>query len=196
MIALRFGIGYSDSFDMFLGGQMGVAVNLIMDDGPAANCPNASGSGQRGDVYLPERKGRERFWKPSTAQMGYGESNRVTGGLIYFHTVPAPSAQYVTVLTGFLDPHQHKYEMKRDAVGALLEVNSPSGARLRVENDWEHRISAISSSNGRTVKYEYDGGGHMVRATDSEGRVDSYTYDEKGQLCTRGPRKWECRAHQ
>jgi YD repeat-containing protein len=180
-----FGIGYSDSFDMFLGGQMGVAVDLIMDDGHRTHfVHNASESGQRGDVYLPEPKGRERFLEAVYGTDGIWRVKSSDGWTYLFPYRPSALPQYVTVLTGFLDPQQQKYEMKRDAVGALLEVNSPSGAWLHVENDSEHRISAISSSTGRTVKYEYDGGGHMVRATDSEGHVDSYTYDEKGQLLT------------
>ncbi len=181
-----FGVGGSDSFEIFLGGQMGVAVDLIMEDGYRVHFKHAKPeAGQRGDTYLPSWGAEGRF---AGAQAVYSAGTwKVTtkeGWIYIFPYRPQALPQNVTVLTGFIDPSGHRYEMKRDSFGALSEVNSPSGNWLRFENDPQHRIWKITSSQGRIMRYEYDAVGGMVRATDSEGRVDSYTYDGKGQMLT------------
>jgi len=178
-----FGIGGSNEFDMFLGGRMGVAVDLIMADGYRIHFVHKGiVSGELGDVYEPDHRHRERF----TRAIYSGDAWRVktTDGWTYFFPYrPDALPQYVTVLTGFIDSSERKYEMKRDSFGSLLEVTSPSGAWLHFENDPEHRIRQITSSTGRTVRYEYDKGS-LIRATASDGSIDNYTYDDKGQLLT------------
>jgi YD repeat-containing protein len=181
-----FGVGGSDSFEIFLGGQMGVAVDLIMEDGARTHFVHQPpDAGQTGDTYLAAREGVDRFVR---AQAVYAESSwkvKTTDGWTYiFPYRPNALPQNVTVLTGFLDPAGHKYEMERDSFGALIAVRSPTGNWLHFENDLQHRIRKITSSLGRTVHYEYDSGGRMFRATDSDGHVDSYTFDEKAQLLT------------
>jgi YD repeat-containing protein len=181
-----FGVGGSDSFEIFLGGQMGVAVDLIMEDGARTHFvhqpPDAA---QTGDTYLAERDGVDRFVHAQAVYGGGSWNVKTTDGWTYiFPYRPQALPQNVTVLTGFLDPEGHKYEMRRDSFGALIAVASPSGNWLHFENDSRHRIRKITSSLGRSMQYEYDSGGRMFRATDSDGHLDSYTYDEKGQMLT------------
>jgi YD repeat-containing protein len=183
-----FGIGGSDSFEIFLGGQMGVAIDLIMEDGVRIHYNHLPpATGQTGDTYQSgwDRAGRfqntqlvfdGKIWRIKTAD----------GWTYMFPYTPNALPQNVTVLTGFIDPEGREYKMERDSFGALVAISSPSGKWLHFENDSEHRISKITSSHGRTVQYEYDAGGRMIRATDSAGHVDSYTYDEKGQMITAG----------
>ena len=178
-----FGIGGSDCFDMFLGGQMGVAVDLITDDGTRIHFTHkAPAAGQRGDTYLPSRE-EHRFIEA----VFMGDTWQVTtknGWTYFFPYRPKALPQYVTVLTGFIDPEHHRYEMERDEFGSLLDVTSASGKWLHFANDDQHRIRKITASSGRTMQYEYDGGGHMIRATASDGHVNSYTYDDRGQMLT------------
>ena len=183
-----FGIGGSDSFDMFLGGQMGTAVDLIMDDGARIHFKHRHPeAGQLGDIYQAEWGGGDRFLGTQAVFSGGSWQVKTADGWIYnFPYRPKALPQYVTVLTGFTDPAGQKYEMKRDAFGALVAVTSSAGKWLHFENDPEHRIRKITSSLGRSVRYDYDAGGRMVRAIDSEGRVDSYTFDGKGQMLTAG----------
>lgn len=55
-----FGIGGSHSFDMFLGGKMGVAVDLILADGHRIRFSyRGPQPGRQGDIYLPERSASE-----------------------------------------------------------------------------------------------------------------------------------------
>jgi YD repeat-containing protein len=88
----------------------------------------------------------------------------------------------VTVLTGYIDPTGHRFEMNRNAAGDLLSITTPSGKWLHFEPDGEHRIRAISDSLGRSVKYGYDEGGRLVHVAASQGVSESYAYDERGQM--------------
>lgn len=183
-----FGIGGSDSFDIFLGGQMGVAVDLILEDGSRIHYKHQpSQAGQSGDTYRAGWSNNYRFFGTQAVFSGGSWQIKTTDGWTYsFPYRPKALPQYVTVLTNFTDPAGHTYKMERDAFGALLSVTSSSGKWLHLENDPEHRIRKITSSTGRSVRYEYDSGGRMMRATDSDGRVDSYTFDEKSQMLTAG----------
>jgi YD repeat-containing protein len=181
-----FGIGGSDSLDMFLGGQMGVAVDLILADGARIHFVHQPPKvGQQGDIYRIAWGERDRFVGAQAVFLGDTWQVITTDGWTYFFPYrPKALPQYVTVLTSFIDPTRGKYDMERDSFGSLLKVTSPSGKWLHFENDSEHRIRKITSSSARSVQYDYDKGGHLLRATDSDGHVDSYTYDEKGQMLT------------
>lgn len=165
---------------------MGVAVDLITEDGSRVHYVHEPPrSGQEGDTYrvVPGRAG-ERFVDTEAVFLGDTWKLKTADGWTYFFPYrPKALPQYVTVLTSFIDPANHKYEMERDSFGALLRVNSPSGKWLQFENDSEHRIHRILASSGRSVTYDYKNGS-LVRVTDSEGRIDTYTYDEKGQMLT------------
>jgi YD repeat-containing protein len=179
-----FGIGGSNSFDIFLGGQMGVAVDLIMEDGARTHFvhkqPDSSG-----DIYQAGGGTGSRFDYAKAIYSGASWQVKTVDGWTYtFPYKPKALPQNVTVLTGFIDPAGQEYTMERDSFGSLMAVESPSGKWLHFENDLQHRIRSITSSLGRSVRYDYDAGGRMIRATDSEGHVDSYAYDEKGEMLT------------
>lgn len=137
-----------------------------------------------GDTYRVSWGAGKRFVDTEAVFLGDTWQIKTADGWTYFFPYrPQALPQYVTVLTSFIDPTQHKYEMERDSFGALLKVSSPSGKWLRFENDAEHRIHKITSSSGRSVTYDYNNGS-LIRATDSDGHVDIYTYDERGQMLT------------
>jgi YD repeat-containing protein len=181
-----FGIGGSDSFEIFLGGQMGVAVDLIMEDGARIHFNHQQPQpGQTGDIYTTGWGTDRRFNNAEATYLDGSWQVKTTDGWIYiFPYRPHALPQNVTVLTNFIDPAGNEYRMERDSFGVLTSVSSPSGKWLHFENDPEHRIRKIASSEGRSLQYDYDGGGRMVRAADSEGHADVYTYDEKAQLLT------------
>jgi YD repeat-containing protein len=183
-----FGIGGSDSFEIFLGGQMGTAVDLIMEDGVRIHYTHLPpATGQTGDTYQTGWNWNDRFENTQAVFDGKTWRIKTTDGWTYmFPYTPSALPQNVTVLTGFIDPAGNEYKMERDSFGALVSISSPSGKWLHFENDSLHRISKITSSLGRTVHYDYDAAGRMVRAIDLEGHIDSYTYDEKAQMITAG----------
>jgi YD repeat-containing protein len=168
-------------------GQMGVAVDLVLEDGSRIHLKHqAPQPRQSGDIYVAERGDGKYFGTKAVFSGGTWQVKLGDGSTYIFPYRPKALPQYVTVLTGFIDPAGHRYEMQRDEFGALQSVTSNSGKWLHFENDSEHRIRKITSSSGRTMQYDYDSLGRMVLATDSEGHMDSYTYDDKGQLLTAG----------
>jgi YD repeat-containing protein len=88
----------------------------------------------------------------------------------------------VTVLTGFVDPTGHKYEMARDDSGDLLSIVTPSGKWLHFEHDAAHRFHRITGSGGRSVQYDYNSSGQLVTVRDSEGQSESYTYNDRNEM--------------
>jgi YD repeat-containing protein len=180
-----FGIGGSDSFDMFLGGQMGVAVDLIMEDGYRVHfIHQPTQPGQQGEIYSQEKRGADPRFVNAVFSGDTWQVQTADGWTYFFPYRPHALPQYVTVLTGFVDPKQQRYEMERDSFGALLKVSSPTGQWLHFENDAEHRIHRIASSSGRSVTYDYDDGGHLIHTRDSDGNADAYTFDDLGQMLT------------
>lgn len=181
-----FGIGGSDSFEIFLGGQMGIAIDLIMEDGVRIHYTHVPPqAGQTGDTYQTGWNWKERFENTQAVFDGKTWRIKTTDGWTYmFPYTPHALPQNVTVLTGFLDPAGNEYKMERDSFGGLTSISSPPGKWLHFENDSQHRITRITSSQDRMMRYQYDAGGRMIRATDSQGHIDFYTYDDKAQMIT------------
>jgi len=182
-----FGVGASDTVDMFLVGQMDAYVDLCLEDGARIHFVHQQRKPGELDTYL-EPGG----WSGPYSRTKFEFDGKIwrlkrnDGWTFFFPYHPEWLPQYVTVLTSFTDPAGHEYKMERDNVGDLLSIATPSGKWLHFENDAQHRIQRITSSIGRTMQYEYDSGGRLVRATDSEGHVDTYTYDEKAEMLTAG----------
>ena len=173
-----FGIGASDSLDIFLVGQMGVYVDLIYEHGGRLHFVHSRPRpGELGDAYRAN----------GATALYNGDGWTVTmrdGSKLYFPYRPQALGYNVTVLTGFTDPVGHKYEMERNSLGELLSVTTPSGEWMHFERDTEHRVHRISDSSGRVVTYDYNPRGCLSKVTDSDGHTESYTYDDKFQLLT------------
>ncbi len=175
-ISRSFGIGASDSLDTFLVGQMGVYVDLIDESGGRVHFVHVPAKpGQTGDIYIAN--GAVTVY----AGDGWTVTQRDRSKL-YFPYRPKALGYNVTVLTGYMDPTGHKYEMERNSLGELLSVTTPSGQWLHFERDTEHRVHRISASTGRAVTYDYNSRGCLSRVVDSDGRTESYTYDDKFQM--------------
>jgi len=177
-ISRSFGIGTSDSLDIFLTGEMGVYVDLIYEDG-----------GRVHFVHTRPRPGviEDAYIANNAVAVYAGGGWTVTwldGSKLYFPYRPKALGYNVTVLTGYTDPAGHKYNMERNSFGELLSVTTPSGQWLRFERDTEHRVHRISASTGRVLTYDYDLRGCLSKVTDSEGHSELYGYDDKFQMLT------------
>jgi YD repeat-containing protein len=181
-----FGIGGTNSLEIYLIGQMGRYVDLIMEDGARIHFEHDPVQhGQPFDTYL-ERGGWTGPFANSKVEY-LGTTWRLTrrdGWVFFFPYKPKWDGHRITILTSFSDAEGHDYEMKRDDKGNLVDITTPSGAWLHFENDAEDRIRRITSSLGRAVDYEYDRGGRLIRVKDSEGHVDGYSYGDKGAMLT------------
>jgi YD repeat-containing protein len=180
-----FGIGMSHSLDIFLIGEMGVYVDLILESGARIHFRHFSPQPGQAGEYAAEPAAGNPFSKSIATYMGdHWVIQRKDGWKFYFPYRPKALPANVTVLTSFEDPSGHIYKMDRDSFGVLLAVTTPTGRWLHLDPDSEHRIQRISDSTGRVVTYEYDSFGRLWRLTDSTGRVERYSYNEKAQMLT------------
>jgi YD repeat-containing protein len=176
-----FGIGTNDTLDIFLSGKMGSYIELILDDGGRIHFERDTSSGA-GQLYRPDAGSGE--WDSSTLVFD-GDTWRLTmedGWAYFFPYRPNAYASQVTALTGFTDPHGHRYDMQRDAAGDLLRLETPSGKWLKFLHDPQHRITRATDSEGHTLLYEYDAGGRLARVSNPQGLRESYRYNEQDEL--------------
>jgi YD repeat-containing protein len=141
-----FGIGTTDSLDIALYGQMGSFIDLVLEDGGRIHFVHANASpGEMGDVYRPA-PGAE--YTDAVYLDGVWTIKSKDGWTYFFPYRPNARDINVTVLTGFVDPKGHKYQMVRDDAGDLLSIMTPSGKWLRFECDEQHRVRRIQDSTG------------------------------------------------
>jgi YD repeat-containing protein len=176
-----FGIGTNDSLDIFLVGRMGSFIDLIGEDGGRLHfVHDTPRAGESGDVYRSQpgtSGGPEALFDGNIWHVTLGN-----GWTYLFPYRPHALGSHVTVLTGYLDPKGHKFEMARDESGDLLGVTTPTGKWLHFEHRPDHTIRRITDSQGRSVQYEYDSGGRLTRVSDSEGHSESYTYNDRNEM--------------
>lgn len=181
MQSRSFGIGASDSLDIFLVGQMSVYVDLIYENGGRLHFthvrPKPGQTGYAGNDYVAN--GAVAVYEGANWTVTMGDNSK-----LYFPYRPGALSRNVTVLTGYIDRAGNKYEMERNSAGDLLSLTTPSGQWLRFEPDAEHRFHRISDSAGRVVTYDYDARGRLSRLADSEGHVESYTYNDHAEVLT------------
>jgi YD repeat-containing protein len=143
----------------------------------------AAAAGQTDDTYQGQPAAGNPF---SLARAVFAANSwtveRRDGWKFYFPYRPHALGANVTVLTGFVNPSGHSYEMIRNESGDLLSVTTPSGQWLHFERDPQHRVHSISDSSGRTVNYDYDTAGRLSHVIDSERNQERYTYDDKAQM--------------
>jgi YD repeat-containing protein len=175
-----FGIGASDSLDIFLIGQMGKYGELILADGGRIHFDHSSKSIDDGDTYLP----RDGQYSSLVYKGDIWTLTRKDGWKFYMPYRAQALPQNVTVLTGFSDPAGNMYAMNRNSFGDLLSITTPTGAWLHFQRDSAHRVRRIEASTGRIVEYEYDSAGCLSRVSDSDRHTMLYTYDDKKQMQT------------
>lgn len=176
-----FGIGTNDSLDIFLIGEMGSYVDLILEDGARVHFEHSSAA-QDADTYVAVTPGVD--FATAVYSRNLWTISKKDGWKLYMPYRPKALPQYVTVLTGFSDPAGHQYHMERNAFGELLSVTTPSGEWLHFQRDSGHRVRRIEASTGRSVSYDYGRAGCLSKVTDSEGHVMIYAYDDKAQMKT------------
>jgi YD repeat-containing protein len=124
-----FGIGGQSSLDIFLVGQMGTYVELILEDGAQVYFDRVKNEQSFAtQLYRAKPYQGDRFSRAEAIYEKDGWRLKTADGWTYFFPYrPKALSAMVTVLTGFIDPAGHRFEMERDAAGDLMSVKTPGG---------------------------------------------------------------------
>jgi len=187
-----FGIGWSDSYEMFLVGTTNPysEMELILPDGFRAYFyRTSSGTGYGGAIYA--HTATQTSWYGATITYNTsafpGASWVLTtryGTNYYFpdsygQTLPGKGA-----LLGIRDRNGNTVTITRDSNGNKTQIRSPNGRTLTFQNDSSNRITNAQDNIGRNVQYQYDVVGRLQKVTDAAGGTWIYTYDSSNNMLT------------
>jgi RHS repeat-associated protein len=187
-----FGIGASDSYEMFLSGDVSpyTYMELILPDGSRIYFyRTSSGTGYSNAVYA--HTSLQSSWYGATvtynasAYPGAVWDLRTRDGMHYYFpdseslTDPAEQA-----LIGIQDRNGNTVKITRDSNGNVLNVISPNSRYITFQHDSSNRITQAQDSAGRTVTYSYDSSGRLSTVTDANSGVTTYTYDSNDNMLT------------
>lgn len=174
----EFGVGASDSLDIFVAGQMGRWNDLFDEAGSRIHFVRDPRRFEKVEQVYTSDAGTSIFFNPYLEFTADIWQLRTSDGWSY--TFPCRDdwkGTKVTILTGYSDPEGGKYAMTRNSTGDLVSITTPSGYSLTFQRDSAARIQKITDSRGRSVEYFYDKLGRLVRFADSSGNEESYSYD-------------------
>ena len=179
----EFGVGASDSLDIFVAGQMGRWNDLFDEAGSRIHFVRDPRRFEKVEQVYTSDAGTSIFFNPYIEFTADIWQLRTSDGWSY--TFPCRDdwkGTKVTILTGYSDPEGGKYAMMRNSTGDLVSITTPSGYSLTFQRDSAGRIQKITDSRGRSVQYSYDRLGRLVRFADSSGNEESYTYDAANHM--------------
>jgi YD repeat-containing protein len=177
-----FGIGTSDTLDIFLVGEMGRWVDLILADGGRVHFRRnwwkfyeeeypPVGSGSKGSAML-RWNGERQSWSLKLRD----------GWTMIFPSSHDARRSQQAALIGMTDDRGRGFRFRRDAEGNLLRFATPTGYQINFRYDDHLCAVEASDTRGRTVRYAYDTGDRLIRVEDSAGRSEGYSYNARDQM--------------
>jgi YD repeat-containing protein len=185
-----FGIGSSDSYEIYLVGDNSVYsyIDMMFPDGWIVHMPRIS-PGTSYDATYEHRAApgdpadifdKARLWWHSP---WYFSSLKDGTGIVFPASRWAQQwGQRAAIM--IQDAKDNVEDIKRDEAGNIVEITSPNGQKLVLTPDKDHRIIGAAGSNGYSIYYTYDESGRLTGVTDSKGNVTGYTYDIDNNMLT------------
>lgn len=188
-----FGIGATDSFDIFMVGDTNPYTyqELILPNGARVRFDRiSSGTDMNSAVYV-STSAQTAFYG---ARLSATQDPTLPGdwklllndGTIYSF----PDAMNLTnppcqSLVGVRDRYGSTIKIDRSPTTCYLsKITSPNGRTITITNDTSGRITGAVDNIGRTVSYTYDAAGRLSTATDAANGVTTYTYDDQNRMLT------------
>jgi len=188
-----FGIGATDSFDIFMVGDTNPYTyqELILPNGARVRFDRISaGTDMTSAVYVAT-SAQTAFYG---ARLSATQDPTLPGdwklllndGTIYSF----PDAMNLTnppcqSLVGIRDRYGNTIKIDRAPTTCYLsKITSPNGRTITITNDTSGRITGAVDNIGRTVSYTYDAAGRLSTATDAANGVTTYTYDDQNRMLT------------
>ena len=196
-----FGIGTSDPYEMFIGGNgdsFGGTpyVDLVLPDGSRIHFTGV-GPGPNYTSYLSSAAGTPWYGAIiSSASAMINPNNYPLPGLWHLQTkdgtiysfpesdgliIPACQA-----LVGITDRYGNQVTITRSARPActISKISSPNGRYITFTYDSSNRITSATDNIGRVVQYTYDGSGRLATVTDANNGLWTYAYDSSNRMLT------------
>jgi YD repeat-containing protein len=180
-----FGIGGSDSFDVFPVGdsQTFSSIDLILEDLGRIHFRRVSrGTGYadaklRAGVYFGSP-----FSQSGLAWNGSGWDLTTTNGWTYKFPSSGPDRSAGQSALLRIETGSGTISIHRNPAGALQSAEEPDGSSIAFKCDSMNRVVLARHSSGRAVGYEYDSGGKLIHIHDSGNGDEFYRYDPVNRL--------------
>jgi len=183
-----FGIGASDSFDIFLVGdsQTFAWIELILAGGERIHYDRTSiGAGFTNAEFLARNSLGNPFSLSTLRWNGNGWDLTTRGGWTYTFPSSGPQRTWQQgALIGLHSDSGGTFSLQRNGTSDLQEIHTPGGESLEFKYDSAHRITSGTESSGKAIQYEYDAKGRLAHVHDSRSGDEFYEYDPANRLTT------------
>ena len=180
-ISRDFGIGTTNSFNMYLVGAPGAYqyADLMLPDGGKVHYIRTSPGTGFSDAVFQAQTTPSEFYLSKIVYNGHGWNLTLKNGTMYIFGDNAP-------LQAIRDRHGNQITLTRPAGpnSNITQVTSPNGRWIAFTYDASNRITQAQDNVGRTVSYTYDTAGNLWKVTDPNGGVTTYTYDANHNMLT------------
>jgi RHS repeat-associated protein len=180
-ISRDFGIGTTNSFNMYLVGAPGAYqyADLMLPDGGKVHYVRTSPGTGFSDAVFQAQTTPSEFYLSKIVYNGHGWNLTLKNGTMYIFGDNAP-------LQAIRDRHGNQITLSRPGGpnSNITQVTSPNGRWIAFTYDASNRITQAQDNIGRTVSYTYDAVGNLWKVTDPNGGVTTYTYDANHNMLT------------
>ncbi len=193
-LSRAFGIGATDSYDIFMVGDRVPAYTyqeLILPDGGRVRFDRISpGTATNGAVYVATTAhssfyGAVLSWNSDPSLPGAWKIRMKDGTLLSFRDSTGSTNPLCQAVLQIKDRYGNITKLDRaQNTCALTRITSPNGRYIAVTSDASNRITQLTDNSGRTVAYTYDAVGRLSTVTDAGGGVTTYTYDDQNRMLT------------
>src|SRR5271163_3475637 len=186
-VSRPFGIGATDSYEMFLVGDYFPYTYqyLILPDGARVYYPRISSGTSYGDAVYQNTTAPGAYFGSTISWNGNGWTLALRNGTQYvFPDSFLGSNPALAAVLSITDRNGNTTTINRDSDGNITQITSPNGRWITVEHDTSNRITQLQDNIGRTVSYTYDSSGRLATVTDAKGGLSSYTYDSSNRMLT------------
>lgn len=193
-----FGIGFTDSYDMFLVGDVNPYTfqELILNDGARVRFDRISSGTSYTDAVYVHASAQDAFYGAriiwnGTASNGNWKLTLKNGTVYMFPEASASMNPFCQAPLSITDRYNNTVQLQRAPANGsnptgceLQKIISPNGRFISLTHDSQGRITQAQDNSGRTVTYTYDATGRLSTVTDVGGGVTTYTYSDQNQMLT------------
>lgn len=188
-----FGIGTSNSYDMFLTSNTTCGVfaqpgcyqdaEVVLPDGSQVQYLRTSPGYSWTDAVFQTTTSPTAFYGSQITWNGNGWNLKMKDGTIYqFPDGEDATNSQQAALTAIIDRNGNKLNITRFSSGTLSYISTPNNRWMQFTSDSSGRITGATDNIGRSVGYVYDTNGNLIQFTDANGGVTNYTYGASSQM--------------